>query len=118
MPNQLFIPFKKTTEVPIRQQAREHIRVNHTDTHPDAFKWDYNRWEALRKDATSCTVHVDNLKIVSRYDPGRAVSIIVSQSTKLPRTADLHTYEAAERRRPKSPVLAVETTEVMRVRSV
>ncbi|KAF7794805.1 hypothetical protein EIP86_005947 [Pleurotus ostreatoroseus] len=67
MPNQLFIPFKKTTEVPIRQQAREYIRANHTDTHPDAFKWDYNRWEALRKDATSCTVHVDSLKIVSSY---------------------------------------------------
>lgn len=68
MPNQLFIPFKKTAAIPIRQQTREYILAHHTDTHPDAFKWEISRWETLRKDATACVVHVDSVKVALRYD--------------------------------------------------
>lgn len=69
MPNQLYIPFKKTYAVPIRQRTREYILTHHTDTHPDAFKWDINRWESLRKDVIGCTVHVDSVKVALRYVP-------------------------------------------------
>ena len=66
MPNQVVLPFKKTHAVPIRQVAREYISAYHTDTHPDNFKWDINRWESLRKDATSSIVHMNNVKVMLR----------------------------------------------------
>ena len=53
MANQLTIPSKRTTpSVQIRSAVREYIRENHSDTHPDAFSWDIDRWEQLRKEAT------------------------------------------------------------------
>ncbi len=66
MPNQLSIPFKNTYPIPIRRAVREYILAHHTDTHPDAFKWDINRWEILRKDGTGGAVHVDRVKTVLR----------------------------------------------------
>lgn len=58
MPNQLTLPFKTTEPVPLRSALREYIRSAHTETHPDAFKWDINKWEAMRKEAVSNMVHV------------------------------------------------------------
>lgn len=58
MSNQLTIPSKKTaSSLPIRSAVREYIRENHPDTHPDAFTWDIDRWEQLRKEATEDVVH-------------------------------------------------------------
>ncbi|OBZ72455.1 pH-response regulator protein palA/RIM20 [Grifola frondosa] len=62
MPNQLSIPSKKTSLIQIRQAVREYILSKHTDTHPDAFRWDIGRWEALRKDAVGGVLHVDRVK--------------------------------------------------------
>ncbi|KAJ3557381.1 hypothetical protein NM688_g1507 [Phlebia brevispora] len=67
MPNLLSIPFKRTVAVPIRQKTKDYILAHHTDTHPDAFKWDINRWESLRKDATGCVVHVNSVKVALSY---------------------------------------------------
>ena len=66
MPNLLSIPFKKTQDIPIRQKVREFIFARHTDVHPDAFKWDINRWETLRKDGVGGVVHVDRVKSTIR----------------------------------------------------
>jgi programmed cell death 6-interacting protein len=96
MPNQLSIPFKKTYVIPIKQTLRDYLYA-HGDSHPDAFKWDINRWEELRKDGVGGRVHVDrvnaavrcacfmfsslgnNLNVLSRYH-AQLVSIL----TKLP----------------------------------
>lgn len=62
MPNLLEIPFKKTYDVPLRRSVRDYILANHTDVHPDAFKWDISQWETLRKQAIDRIVHVDRVK--------------------------------------------------------
>ncbi|EKM58371.1 uncharacterized protein PHACADRAFT_159473 [Phanerochaete carnosa HHB-10118-sp] len=67
MPNLLEIPFKRTHNVPIRQTVREYILANHSDVHPDAFKWDINQWGTLRKQAVDRTVHVDHVKVSLGY---------------------------------------------------
>ncbi|THH09151.1 hypothetical protein EW145_g2207 [Phellinidium pouzarii] len=67
MSNHLSIPFKKTSTIPIRQAARDYIQASHTDTHPEAFRWDIERWEQLRKDATSEIVHVSRSQLVIKY---------------------------------------------------
>ncbi|CCM00095.1 uncharacterized protein FIBRA_02122 [Fibroporia radiculosa] len=67
MPNQLSIPFKKTWEVQVRQAVRAYILKNYTDTHPDAFRWDVNRWETLRREAVGTLVHFDRVKTVVGY---------------------------------------------------
>lgn len=67
MPNLLSVPFKRGYAIDIRQAVREYIFKNHTDTHPDAFRWDIGRWEALRKDGVGGVVHVDRAKAAIRY---------------------------------------------------
>ncbi|KAH9838254.1 BRO1-domain-containing protein [Rhodofomes roseus] len=67
MPNQVSVPFKKTYTVEIRRAVREYIFKNHTDTHPDAFRWDISRWESLRKDGVGGVVHVDRVKSAISY---------------------------------------------------
>ncbi|THH30031.1 hypothetical protein EUX98_g4157 [Antrodiella citrinella] len=62
MPNHLSIPFKKTTDVPIRNAARKYILERYQDTHPDALKWDINQWETIRRDGVGGNVHVDRVK--------------------------------------------------------
>ena len=59
MPNQLTLPSKSTSPIPLRAALSDYIQSAHTETHPDAFKWDVSRWETLRKEALSSTVHVD-----------------------------------------------------------
>jgi len=59
MPNQLTLPSKYTSPIPLKTALSEYIQSAHTETHPDAFKWDVNRWEAMRKEALNSTVHVD-----------------------------------------------------------
>lgn len=61
MPNQLSIPFKDTPEAPIKDAVTSYIETYYTDTHPDAFKWDIARWEALRRDGVGGYVHVDRV---------------------------------------------------------
>jgi programmed cell death 6-interacting protein len=60
MPNQLFIPFKETSVVPVKQAAQDYLRT-YTDSHPEEFKWDINRWDELRKAGVGGTVHVDRI---------------------------------------------------------
>ena len=66
MANQLSIPFRKTNPIPIRDAVYDYIRANHPDTHPETFKWDVERWEQLRADAASDTVHVSRAKSLMR----------------------------------------------------
>ncbi|KAI0925777.1 hypothetical protein AcV5_008415 [Taiwanofungus camphoratus] len=67
MPNQLSIPFKKTYVVQLRQAVRNYILEKHPNAHPDAFRWDINCWEALRKDGVGGVVHVDRVQTSLRY---------------------------------------------------
>ncbi|KAI0635957.1 BRO1-domain-containing protein [Trametes polyzona] len=67
MPNQLSIPFKKTYIVPIRQAVREYILHHHSDTHPDAYRWDIGHWEKLRAEATSGGIHIDRVGVLLSY---------------------------------------------------
>ncbi|KZT22347.1 BRO1-domain-containing protein [Neolentinus lepideus HHB14362 ss-1] len=67
MPNQLSVPFKKTYDVDVKKAARDYIYAKHTDTHPDAFKWDLNEWEALRKVGVGGVVRVDCIDPAVRY---------------------------------------------------
>ncbi|EIW83874.1 pH-response regulator [Coniophora puteana RWD-64-598 SS2] len=84
MPNQLTIPFKKTyTTVPVRDAAAAYIR-EHTDDHPDAFRWDIDQWHALRNDAINFTVHVDRVHVLIKYH-AQLVFIL----TKLPSDINL-----------------------------
>jgi hypothetical protein len=65
MPNQLFVPFKKTGEISIRQHTRDYINEHRIDTNANAFKWDIDRWEKLRADATdTSTVHVNRIDVM------------------------------------------------------
>jgi programmed cell death 6-interacting protein len=61
MPNQLVIPFKKTFVIPVHKAVREYFQENLSDIHPDAFKWDINKWEMLRKRTLDDTVHIDRI---------------------------------------------------------
>ncbi|KAL5504141.1 RIM20 [Sanghuangporus vaninii] len=91
MSNQLSIPFKKTSPVPIRQSVREYIQDNLPDTHPEAFKWDTERWEQLRKDATNELVHVSRIQAIIKY-----CAQLTFVLTKLPVDIGLvFTYSAA-----------------------
>ena len=67
MPNQLNIPFKKTTDIPIRAAVRKYISEKYQDTHPEALKWDTSQWETLRKDGVGGTVHVDRVPSAQLY---------------------------------------------------
>ena len=59
MSNLLAFPFKKTVAIPVAQTARKYIQDNLPDSNPDAFKWDFREWEALRKRTLSSVIHVD-----------------------------------------------------------
>ncbi|PCH42163.1 BRO1-domain-containing protein [Wolfiporia cocos MD-104 SS10] len=67
MPNQISVPFKRTYEIELRQAVREYILKKYSDRHPDAFRWDIGRWEALRKDGVGGVVHVDKVKSSLTY---------------------------------------------------
>ncbi|KAI8980207.1 BRO1-domain-containing protein [Trametes punicea] len=67
MPNQLSIPFKRTYIIPLRQALRDYILSHHSDTHPDAFRWDIGHWEKLRSEATSGAVHIDRVGALISY---------------------------------------------------
>jgi hypothetical protein len=69
MPNLLSIPFKKASELDIKQALHDHIRNTDTDAHPDAFKWDITHWATLRAEAVTPSVHVSQLDILLRCCP-------------------------------------------------
>ena len=94
MPNQLSIPFKRTYTVPIRDAVRDYILAHHTDTHPDAYRWDVGQWEKLRAEAVSSVVHVDRVKALIRYDcAGLSLVLRAAHFLKLPRTASIHPHK-------------------------
>lgn len=66
MSNQLSIPFKRTSPIPIRQAVRDYLQRNHPDTHPDTFDWDAQRWEGLRQDALNEVVHASKIQTIMR----------------------------------------------------
>lgn len=67
MPNQLSISFKKTYIIPVQQAVREYIQNNLPDVNPDAFKWDINKWDNLRKKTLGDGIHVDRIHDFLRY---------------------------------------------------
>ena len=68
MSNQLTIPSKKTaSSLPIKSAVREYIRANHPDTHPDAFAWDIDRWEQLRREATESVIRATRVGALLKY---------------------------------------------------
>lgn len=68
MSNQISIPFKRTASIPIGSAVREYIYAYHRETHPDAFKWDIERWEELRTEATADVVHVSRVQSFVKCD--------------------------------------------------
>ncbi|KAF8604259.1 BRO1-domain-containing protein [Ceratobasidium sp. AG-I] len=67
MPNQVHIPFKQTSPAQIKDSIQSYIEFNHTDAHPDAFKWDISRWEELRRDGVGGYVHVSRVDAAILY---------------------------------------------------
>jgi hypothetical protein len=86
MPNQLAVPFKKSYHAPIQRAARDYL-ADHTDYHPDEFKWDLDQWDSLRKAAVAQVVHADRVSdilwCVSAQFEGSARQMANSNSTTL-----------------------------------
>ena len=61
MPNQLSIPFKATSKIAIKSAVRQHIELNHSNTHPDEYKWDIARWEINREAGVGGEVHLSSI---------------------------------------------------------
>lgn len=64
MTNQLSIPFKRTYAIPLTDTVYSHILSKNHNVHPEAFKWDLNKWEELRKSVANCSVHVDQVEAI------------------------------------------------------
>jgi len=64
MSNQLSIPFKRTYAIPLTDTVYSHIRSKNHSVHPEAFKWDLNKWEELRKAVANSSVHVDQVEAI------------------------------------------------------
>ena len=60
MSNLLPVPFKRPSPVDIRDPVRNYI-LFHAGVHPDEFKPDITRWQALRNDAVASAVHVNSV---------------------------------------------------------
>lgn len=79
MSNLLSIPFKKTYELPVRERVRDYLLAHHPDTHPNAFKWDVDRWESLRKLGVGGVVHNDRVQSALRYVERTMVESMLNQ---------------------------------------
>ncbi|KAB5591907.1 PH-response regulator protein PalA/RIM20 [Ceratobasidium theobromae] len=91
MPNQLAIPFKQAPPAQIKDAVESYIEFNHTDAHPDAFRWDISRWEELRKEGVGGYVHVSRVEAALLYH-----AHLVLLLTKFPTNIGLNvTYEPA-----------------------
>ncbi|KAI9512028.1 pH-response regulator [Russula earlei] len=84
MTNQLSIPFKRTFAIPLRDTVYSHIRSKYHNIHPEAFKWDLDKWEELRNAVVKCSVHVDQVEAFLGYHA--QLSFII---TKLPADVSL-----------------------------
>ena len=67
MSNQLSIPFKKTSAIPIRQAVHDYLQKSHPDTHAATFDWDVQRWEELRKNASKGVAHASQIQTLMRW---------------------------------------------------
>ncbi|KAF8485939.1 pH-response regulator [Russula ochroleuca] len=84
MSNQLSIPFKRTYAIPLTDTVYSHFRSKNHNVHPEAFKWDLNKWEELRKSVANCSVHVDQIEAILVYHAQLAFIL-----TKLPADVSL-----------------------------
>jgi programmed cell death 6-interacting protein len=64
MTNQLSIPFKRSYAIPLKDTVYSHIHSKNHSVHPEAFNWDLNKWEELRKAVASCSIHVDQVEAI------------------------------------------------------
>ena len=64
MPNQLVIPPKTTSNVDVITPLREFIAKHHAETHPDAFKWDMKKWDAMRRAVVAGGVHESKIAVL------------------------------------------------------
>ncbi|TDL25855.1 pH-response regulator [Rickenella mellea] len=67
MSNQVSIPFKTTSPIPIKQAISDYILSNHPYTSPDAFAWDITQWEQLRSNCNDGAVRVDKTQAFIKY---------------------------------------------------
>lgn len=67
MSNLLALPFRKSYTIQIKPAAREYILKSPIHPHPDAYKADLTRWEALRAEGTGGVVHVDRVDATLLY---------------------------------------------------
>ncbi|KAG9001425.1 pH-response regulator protein palA/rim20 [Tulasnella sp. JGI-2019a] len=89
MSNQLLVPFKRSRPNDIKTAVRQYIEINHPETHPDAFRQDVERWDALRKDAIAEGTHISKIQVLFKYQ-AQLVFIL----TKLPPEINLEfTYD-------------------------
>jgi len=99
MSNLLAFPFKKTFVIPVAQTARKYIQDNLPDSNPDAFKWDFREWEALRKRTLDDVIHVDLIQHFLEWVTFRARIMSKLISTQLSRSVGVHLDEAPPGRR-------------------
>lgn len=66
MSNQLSIPLKRTSPLPIRQAVRDYLQKNHPDTHPDTYEWDVKCWETLRNGAYENNISASKAQILMK----------------------------------------------------
>lgn len=66
--------------IPVAQTARKYIQDNLPDSNPDAFKWDFKEWEALRKRTINDAIHLDLIQhfLECVATPLRVVSSLIS----------------------------------------
>jgi len=99
MSNLLVFPFKKTFVISVAQAARRYIQDNLPDSNPDAFKWDFKQWEALRKRILGDVIHVDLIQHFLECVSFRVRITSQLISTQLPRSIGIHLDEASRGRR-------------------
>ncbi|KAL0954962.1 hypothetical protein HGRIS_003892 [Hohenbuehelia grisea] len=66
MTNLLTIPFKKSYVIDVKEPLRNWL-YEHGGTHPNAFKDDIDRWQALRNETVGTTVHVNRVQALISY---------------------------------------------------
>lgn len=112
MSNLLVFPFKKTFVIPVAKTARKYIQDNLPDSNPDAFKWDFKQWEALRRRILSDVIHIDLIQHFLECVTFRVRIVSQLISIQLPRSVSVHLDEASRgcRYLPRESHAQTETT--------